>query len=335
MFILRFFVFLLCLLLACSCLIDLPSTRRWKFPPGSHPIPFTEKLTPLTNAIQEHGIFAGHTFEITSEKGVKPEVIIVGFHGLNGHSGFGMALNAHQICKSVPCAFVNFDQKGFGTADGLFGLIEDWSEHVDSCANFVENFVKPKFPDLPIIGLGYSMGGGVAVNIAIEKPKLFNDLILLAPMVGFQEKQKPNSFTLMLIDFMARFFPKVPIISLPSEANTLYRDAVLGEKTTKFDHLRYAKNPRFGTVSSLIAGSDWIQTNKHRLETPFYIIQGAEDKVTLPESAQELFEAASSKSKKIDILDGYHHCIVGAGQEEHHCLKIYDLIVERILAGNH
>lgn len=87
---------------------------------------------------------------------------------------------------------------GHGRSEGLHLYIHSWDEFVDEAADFVQQFVLPKQTQwsnvakrpngLRLFAHGESMGGGVAVSIAIKHPELFDGMVLIAPMIHISAK---------------------------------------------------------------------------------------------------------------------------------------------------
>lgn len=87
--------------------------------------------------------------------------------------------------------FVGFDFRGFGKSDGQRGHIHTWKRHIDDCWTYYDIVRADYDKSIPIIGCGYSLGGGTVFCMAIEKPDAFKAIIQLAPFAGYAFPKHP------------------------------------------------------------------------------------------------------------------------------------------------
>ncbi len=108
-----------------------------------------------------------------------PRAVIVALHGMNDYSQMYDEPAAYWAEKGVTVYAV--DQRGFGRSPG-FG---QWpgEETMTADLRAAVAAAKAKHPGLPVFALGHSMGAGVILAAAAEKPIGADGLILAAPGV--------------------------------------------------------------------------------------------------------------------------------------------------------
>lgn len=120
----------------------------------------------------------------------KPKAVILGIHGLTLHGRRYRVLARTMAVSGY--AFVAMDMRGFGRC--YFDDNQQFSTKLDdkrimrherSYEDIVQlaKLVKQKYPDIPIIALGESLGCTFCVRLASEQKDLVSGMILSAPAV--------------------------------------------------------------------------------------------------------------------------------------------------------
>ncbi len=94
----------------------------------------------------------------------------------------------HAACREAGRSFVRFDYLGHGESSGAFadGTIGRWRS--DALA------VVDRLTDGPLVLVGSSMGGWMALLLALARPERVKGLVLLAPAPDFTDKLMWASF---------------------------------------------------------------------------------------------------------------------------------------------
>jgi len=87
---------------------------------------------------------------------------------------------------------VCFDWRGQGLSDKMIKnnnkqFIKDFKIHNKDLQYIINKFINTNFPK-PLFGIGHSMGGCILLSTLKENPKLFDKVILSAPMLGFRNE---------------------------------------------------------------------------------------------------------------------------------------------------
>ncbi|WP_150000044.1 alpha/beta hydrolase [Iodidimonas gelatinilytica] len=120
-------------------------------------------------------------------KGQSPGVVFLGGFKSDMTGTKALALEAH--CAKADRSFIRFDYMGHGASSGRFvdGTIGAWLK--DSLA------VIDQLTDGPQILVGSSMGGWLALLVALARPQRLHGLVLIAPAPDFTERLMWDGFS--------------------------------------------------------------------------------------------------------------------------------------------
>jgi len=147
-----------------------------------------------------------------------PKAILIIIHGLGEHSGrYGNLIDALQN-KGI--AIYGLDHRGFGRSGGKRGHVDSFMDYIYDMKIFV-NMLKDKHPNKPVIMLGHSMGGVLALKYALTHAEDLDALILSSP--GLVPAIKVPAWKKNLAIFLSS---KIPSLTMPSglDATTISRD---------------------------------------------------------------------------------------------------------------
>ncbi len=97
--------------------------------------------------------------------------VLVIVHGHGGHSGIFTRMVEYLNKRDY--IVYSFDLRGHGRSPGQRGYINSWAEFRADLKAFL-NLVRTKEPDLPLFLIGQSMGGTIALDYVLSKPKIAN-----------------------------------------------------------------------------------------------------------------------------------------------------------------
>jgi acylglycerol lipase len=236
-------------------------------------------------------------------------VIIV--HGLGEHSGryerTGSSLaDAGMLVRS-------FDLIGCGASGGRRGHIDDWARLLDQVQNHVERATRP------LVLLGHSMGGAIALEYALSERPQPDLLVLSAPALGggaaWQKKLAPIlagvAGTLMVPNAL--------------KGEQLSRDPAVGEA--------YFADPLVLTKSSaklgaeLFASMDRSNAAIDRLKLPTLVLHGADDTIVPPPVSLPLERVAERR-----LLLGLRHEIFNEPEGPEVVAQVIEWIRTRLAA---
>jgi acylglycerol lipase len=112
-------------------------------------------------------------------RGGRPEAVVLGLHGMNDYSHSMRPVGEFLAVYDV--AVYAYDQRGFGGAP----LRNFWpgTDVLVSDLKLAVRLLRGRYPGVPLICFGESMGGAVVVVAVGEEPELCDGVILSAPAV--------------------------------------------------------------------------------------------------------------------------------------------------------
>ncbi len=250
----------------------------------------------ITNSQGEKVCFTTHTPENT------PPVAVIGLvHGMGEHSDRYKALQSYFINKSI--AFIAFDQVGHGKSTGKRGHVLQYDHLLDNIDLLLLE-AKSRFPDVPFVLMGHSMGGNLVLNYLLRRPN--NDIkasIVSSPWIKLAKD--PSVFTVGLVKYLHRFFPA---LAQKTELNTIAisRDPKI-VKEYMLDPLVHNRITLRFFTQTYMAGL-WVLKNANLLKTPLLLYHGTADKITSFKASKEFYDKCPHKKLiQFQALEGYFH----------------------------
>lgn len=221
------------------------------------------------------------------ETAPRAEVVLI--HGIAEHSGryehVGSQLSGAGMAVTAP------DLIGFGATGGRRGHVDDWAHYLDQVQAHIQ---AGRREPQPVILLGHSMGGLIALEYALSDRPSPDLLVLSAPGLfwgaAWQRKGAP---------IIARLTPKLPM-SNHVNGEDLSRDPAVAEA--------YFADPLVITKSTaklgaeLFAAMDRTRAAMSSLEIPTFLVHGGVDRIVPATSTVDLGRQASVERKLYPTL---------------------------------
>ena len=133
-------------------------------------------------------------------------------HGLGEHSGrYGHV--AETLCPMGACLWIH-DHRGHGQSHGKRGHINDFDDYLQDLKLVMEMAKTDRTDRMPLLLLGHSMGGLIALSFARQYPWYLDGLIVSSPLLGVPKPPPP------LLSAIARIMSMVwPTLSLNNQLN--------------------------------------------------------------------------------------------------------------------
>ncbi len=212
------------------------------------------------------------------------EVLVV--HGLGEHSGRYERTGA--LMAEAGLRVHSFDLIGFGATGGRRGHIDSWEDFLDQ----VESHVKEA--GRPLVLLGHSMGGEIALEYALSNRPRPDLLVLSAPALGggapWQKKSAP---------IVAAIAGKMPVPNA-LKGEQLSRDPAVGEAYFSDPLVLTKSTARLG--ADLFKAKDRVRASLHQLDVPTLVLHGGSDTIVPPQSSVALESVAERR-----LLVGLRH----------------------------
>jgi len=152
------------------------------------------------------------------ESSEAPRAAVVIVHGLGEHSGRYEHVGSHLAAQGFLALAI--DLRGFGGSDGKRAFVKDFAEFFDDVQTAIDAAAGP---GVPVVLLGHSMGGLVALGYSQERDGA-DFLVLSSPSLDAEVPAAKRVAARVLRRIM-------PGISLPNDitADQLSRDPAVGE----------------------------------------------------------------------------------------------------------
>jgi alpha-beta hydrolase superfamily lysophospholipase len=200
-------------------------------------------------------------------------VLIV--HGLNEHSG--RYERTGGLLAESGLRVRSFDLLGFGASSGLRSYIDHWGLYLDQVAYLMASI---REWGLPVVLLGHSMGGLIALDYALSDRPQSDVLILSAPALG-----GGKGWQRAVAPLFGRLLPTAGIAA-GIRGDQLSRDPEVG-KAYFADPLVLTKTSgRLG--AEIFATQDRVLSHLEDLKLPTLVIHGGLDTLVPPQSSLPL-----------------------------------------------
>ncbi len=235
------------------------------------------------------------------------KAVILCVHGLGLHNGTYEAFGKRM--SKLGYAMYAIDVRGFGS----------WMEaqgrdrcDFDNCLADVRSTLKVVrriHPGVPVILLGESMGGAIALRATSMYPELVDGLVSSVP-AGDRFKQAKTSLkvALHLLESPDKPFNVGEGVVKQATQNEELRKAWLEDPLAKLN-----LSPR-----ELMQFQHFMNGNhdcaQKIVRTPVLIVQGCKDKLVRPEGTVELFNNLATPDREIVLIPNAEHLIFEEGQ---------------------
>ena len=232
----------------------------------------------------------------------EPAAVLAVVHGYGEHGGrYAFLVDA---MASRGYAVVTFDLRGHGHSPGPRGHIRRFNDYVADTGAFLAR-VGRTFPGRPVLLLGHSMGGLIAVAFAEqggEATRKIAGLVLSSPFVGV--RLPVPAIQVKAARLLSRIVPTLRMTN-PLRNEQLSHDPVV-VAAAGADPL----NHRVTTVrwaAEVLGAQRSVLSAAGSLRLPLLLLYADDDPIADPRTSEELFAGAGSADKTKVCYAGYYH----------------------------
>jgi alpha-beta hydrolase superfamily lysophospholipase len=241
----------------------------------------------------------------------KPERVVVLVHGYGEHIGRYEHVAESLVARGS--TVVGPDHIGHGRSDGERALIRSFEPIVDD----VRAVVQETRGELPLVMIGHSMGGLIAMRYAQRYREDLAGLVLSGPAVGLGP---------VLEGWLAA--PQLP--SDPIDVATLSQDPTVGEAYAE-DPLVWHGGWKRATLQALVAAENNILEGPSLAGLPLLCIHGQDDTLVPLDRARPVVERVFGSDREMYVLADTRHEVFNE-RDKAETIGIVADFVERVTA---
>jgi acylglycerol lipase len=237
-----------------------------------------------------------------------PIGVVVIAHGFAEHGGRYAAVAERLVADGI--AVRAADHRGHGLSEGKRTSIVRFGDYVDDLTTVIAQ-ARARWPSLRIVLLGHSMGGLVALDLAVRPGGPVDGLVLSAPAACPREVSR---FTLAVGRALSRVAPNTGVLRLP--LNRISRDPAVVDAYNK-DPLVFRTPIRARLGAEMLDAMDRVEAGLPSLRTPLLVMQGTADGLVDPGCGPHVYDRAGSEDKTLKMYDGLWHEIFNEPERDH------------------
>src|SRR5919204_263656 len=216
-----------------------------------------------------------------------PKRLVVLVHGYGEH--IGRYAHVAEPLAARGSTVVGPDHLGHGRSAGERALVESFEPIVDD----LRAVVQAERGDLPVVMVGHSMGGLIAIRYAQRHRADLAGLVLSGPAVG-------------LGPVMQQWLAAPELPSDPLDATALSRDPAVGEAYVA-DPLVYHGGWEGPTRRAVLAPGQGIAAGPGFGDVPLLYVHGADDPLVPVALARPIVERLAGPNSEVHVLAGMRH----------------------------
>ena len=238
---------------------------------------------------------------------VTPWAAILCIHGLSLHAASYASFGKQMSHLGIPTYAI--DVRGFGSFQNNRDNPElDFNKTFDDIRDALES-IHRAHPGIPVIILGESMGGAIALQAAADNPELVEGLICSVP--AKQSQGQKSTQIKAALSFI--YQPNKELLVGPKVIERATSDKTVADEWER-DPLTRTK---FSAVD-LLKFKEFMSKNEikaQKIKTmPVLFLQGASDRLIKPTGTLDLFHQIKSSDKNLVMVGTAEHLIFEQGQ---------------------
>jgi acylglycerol lipase len=258
------------------------------------------------------------------DSGATPRATVVLAHGASEHGG-RYAWTGEQLAARGYALYA-IDHRGHGRSAGDRAVIDRMSNAVEDLHTLVEKAHAAQ-PDRPLVLLGHSMGGAVALAYTIEHESALDALVLSGPLAALEAASPVQRVAGRVLSAVA---PKLGVVGIDSSAVSRDPEVV---KDYDADPLNYHGKLPARTVAELSKAIDDFSEAVTRFKLPMLVMHGTADRLVPIAGGQMVAERSGSEDKTWKPYDGLFHEILNEPERQQVLDDIADWLDERFPAA--
>lgn len=237
-----------------------------------------------------------------------PKAVLLIAHGYAEHSSRYPHVAEYFVVNNY--AVYALDHRGHGKSEGARTDVDSFAQYIDDLKLFLDE-VKKNHPNAPMIVLGHSMGGAIALHYVLKYP---NDVDLLMSSGAYLiDGGNASPMLISISKMIAKLLPTLGVKALDS-ATISHDPAVV--KAYDDDPLVDRNKVKARMAAALLGAGPYVFANMAKINLPILIMHGSADVVALPRGSHRLHKEISSSDKTLKIYEGFFHEILNEPEQK-------------------
>jgi lysophospholipase len=237
-----------------------------------------------------------------------PSAVVMLIHGLGEHSG--RYAHVARALTDAGIAVHALDHRGHGKSDGKRVFVKSYAELMQDLVQFRAH-IKAQHPGLPLILLGHSMGGNLAVGHTLDHQAGIAGLALSGAALQVGSDLTPGK--LMAFRLIAKIAPGFRPEGLSAEA--ISRDPAV-VAAYQNDPLVFTGKISAGLGAALIEAMERFPARYGELTLPISVMHGTDDQLASVEGSRALEAAAVNADVTAHYYEGLYHEIFNEPEQQ-------------------
>jgi alpha-beta hydrolase superfamily lysophospholipase len=237
-----------------------------------------------------------------------PRAVVVNLHGLGDHSGLYPTLVEYLVGRDL--ALQSFDLRGNGLSDGARGHVSTWDDYREDLAAFLTLAARDD-PGLPIVLIGNSLGGLIALEYALIRPAGLCGVIAVSAPLGALGVPAP---LMALGRMLSRVWPRFSL-ETGMDLSGLARDPGVIQQILSDPLFHRRATARLST--EVTAAITRVQEGATSFALPLLVLHGSNDRMVPPAGSRAFAARAPSAGTRLVVYPGaYHALFADVGREQ-------------------
>jgi len=228
-----------------------------------------------------------------------PRAAVLLVHGLGEHSG--RYTHVADALVAAGCAVYAVDHRGHGKSEGTRAYVKSYDEFMSDLLLF-RRHVESEQPGVPLIVLGHSMGGNLAVGHVLANQEGIAGLAVSGAALQTGDDLSP--IQIKIFTLVSKIAPGFRPQGLDSDA--ISKDPAVVD-AYRNDPLVYTGKISAGLGAALIGAMETFPARYPELRLPVLIMHGTEDRLTPIAGARALEAGATNATVTAHYYDGLFH----------------------------